>query len=121
MDQQQPNQTSGSAMPPAGSRLDQHKLLSTLAYLSILIVVPFLMAKDDPTVKFHIKQGLVLVIIELIVWVLGMSMFGWQIWPLLQLINLGTFVLAIIGIVNVVQGNQKELPLVGGLAKNFNF
>lgn len=93
-------------------------LMGILAYLGILIIVPFLMAKDDPFVKFHIRQGLVLVIIELAIWVLGS--ISWQFWPLLQLVNLGVLVLAIIGIVNVVNHKEAELPLVGSLAKNFN-
>ena len=95
--------------------------MSVLAYLGILIVIPFIMAKDDPTVKFHIKQGLVLFIIEIAVWAIGTTMFYWQVWQLLQLVNLATLVLAIIGIINVVQGKQKELPLVGSFASHFNF
>ena len=98
----------------------EHKtLMGVLSYLGILVIIPFLMAKDDPFVKFHIKQGLLLVIIELAVWILGSSM--WQLWMLLNLVNLATLVLAIVGIVNVVQGKEKELPLIGGLAKNFTF
>lgn len=98
----------------------EHKtLMGVLSYLGILIIIPFLMAKDDPFVKFHIKQGLLLVIVEIAVWVIGSSM--WQMWTLLSLVNLATIIFSIIGIVNVVQGNQKELPLIGGLAKNFTF
>ncbi len=93
--------------------------MGVLAYLGILIIIPFLMAKDDVFVKFHIKQGLVLVLIEVVVWALGM--FVWHVWMLFGLVRLAILVLAVIGIVNVVQGKQKELPLVGSLAKNFNF
>ena len=126
MNQDQSSQTPPQQqMPPApnsnGAASGHTTLMGVLAYLGILIVIPFIMAKDDPRVKFHIKQGLVLVIIELIVWVIGMSYMFWQIWPLLQLVNLGTLVLAIIGIVNVVQGKEKELPLVGSLAHSFKF
>ncbi len=112
MDEQAPNQTHQPK--------PEHKtLMGVLAYLGILIIIPFLMAKDDPFVKFHIKQGLLLVIVEIAVWVLGSSM--WQLWMLLNLVNLATLILAIVGIVNVIQGNQKELPLIGSLAKNFTF
>lgn len=98
----------------------EHKtLMGVLSYLGILVIIPFLMAKDDPFVKFHIKQGLLLVIVEIAVMVLRSSM--WQLWALLGLINLATLVLSIVGIVNVVQGKQKELPLIGSLAKNFTF
>jgi uncharacterized membrane protein len=93
-------------------------LMAVLAYLGILVIIPFLMAKEDGFVRFHIRQGIVLVIIEIAIWVLG-SM-SWQLWPLLQLVNLGVLVLAIIGIVNVVNNKEAELPLVGSFARNIN-
>ena len=98
----------------------EHKtLMGVLAYVGILIIIPFLMAKDDPFVKFHIKQGLLLVIVEIAVWVIGITM--WQLWTILSLVNLASLVFSIIGIVNVVQGQQKELPLIGALAHKFTF
>ena len=110
--------TGGStqATPIAGG--DKKTLMAVLAYLGILVIIPFLMAKDDAFVKYHIKQGLVLVVIELVVYVVGMMM--WALLPILGIINLAVLVLAIIGIVNVVQGNEKELPLVGSFSKHFN-
>ena len=99
----------------------KNTLMAVLAYLGILIIIPLLMAKSDSFVKFHIKQGLVLVVIELAIWALGMTMIGWQLWQLLQLVNLGVLILAIIGIVNVVQGKEKELPLLGSFSKYFTF
>ncbi len=95
--------------------------MGILAYIGILIVIPFLVDKEDPFVNFHIKQGLVLFIAEVIVWVIQYTGFFFMLWPLIQLINLCVLVLAIIGIVNVVQNKQKELPIVGSLAHNFHF
>ncbi len=97
---------------------DKKTLMAVLAYIGILVIIPFLMAKDDAFVKYHIKQGLVLVVIELIVYVLGMMM--WSLFPILGIVNLAALVLSIIGIVNVVQGKEKELPLVGSFSKHFN-
>ncbi|OGG49656.1 hypothetical protein A2763_03170 [Candidatus Kaiserbacteria bacterium RIFCSPHIGHO2_01_FULL_54_36] len=99
----------------------KNTLMAVLAYLGILVVIPLIVAKGDPFVKFHIKQGLVLVIIELAMWALAMTMLGWQLMPLVQIVNLGVLILAVIGIVNAVQGKEKELPLVGSFARNFNF
>ncbi len=114
MDEQTSNQSQAPQAKP------QHKtLMGVLAYLGILLIIPFLMAKDDPFVKFHLKQGLVLLVIEIIVWILGSSM--WQLWMILNLVQLATLVLSIIGIVNVIQGKQKELPLVGSFSKHFTF
>jgi uncharacterized membrane protein len=93
----------------------KNTLMGVLSYLGPLVIVSFIVAKDDPFVKFHIRQGLVLLVIEAIVWALGM--FMWQFWFLYQLVNLATLILAIIGIMNVVHGKEKELPLVGQFAQ----
>lgn len=102
--------------------MEQHKniAMGVLAYLGPLVIVLYVTAKDDPFVKFHIKQGLVLLAIEVIVWALGVMGF-WRLWMLLNLINLGTLILAIIGIINAVQGSEKELPLVGKFSRYFKF
>ena len=115
----QPNR---NATSPQGSvsTPSNKTLMAVLAYIGILIVIPFFTSKDDSFVKFHLKQGAVLFVIEIIVWVLGMQ-FMWVLAPVLGLINLGLVVLAIIGIVNAVQGKEKELPLIGQFAKHFNF
>ncbi len=98
-------------------------LMGVLAYLGPLVIVSYLVAKDDHFVKFHIKQGLVVFCIEVLVWILS-SMFYWHVsgmYMLIQLLNLATLILSIIGIVNVVQKKEKELPLVGGFASYFTF
>ncbi len=93
-------------------------LMGILAYLGILIIIPYLVAKNDPFVKFHIRQGLVLLVIEVIVSILGIIF--WPMRAIISIINLVTLILTIIGIVNVVQGQEKELPLVGNYARYFN-
>jgi len=94
-------------------------LMGILAYIGPLIVVSYLVAKDDPFVKFHIKQGLLLVIVEVTVWMLMMTL--WILFPLLQLVNLGVLILAIVGIVHAAKSEKKELPFIGHYAKNFKF
>lgn len=88
--------------------------MGVLAYLGPLVILPFLVAKDDPFVNFHLKQGVVLLVIDIILWLGGM--FFTPLYPITGLLSLGTFILAIIGIVNVVNGQQKELPIVGSFA-----
>ena len=94
-------------------------LMGVLSYVGPLVIIPFLTAKEDPFVKFHIKQGLVLVCIEVVLWVVS-SMF-YFLWPIWQIINLALLVMSIIGIINVTQGKEKNLPIVGDWAKHFNF
>ena len=114
---QQQNPTPGQQPAPAKQN---ETLMGILAYLGILIIVPFLMAKDDPFVKFHIKQGLLLVIAEIAIMLLSGALM-YSLWQLVQLIHLALLVFSIIGIINVVKHQQKELPLIGSLAHNFTF
>lgn len=114
MDTQGQSETSSAPQKP-----QVNMLMGILSYLGILVIVPLIAAKDDPFVKFHVKQGLVLAVIEVAVWVLGSVL--WQLWTLWQLVNLAAVVFSIIGIINVAQAKQKELPLVGSFAKYFTF
>jgi uncharacterized membrane protein len=96
-------------------------VMGILAYIGFLVLIPFFVSKDDPTVKFHIKQGLVLLVIEIIVWIIGMMFWSYFVNSLMQLLNIAVLVLSILGIINVVQGKEKMLPLVGQFSKYFTF
>ena len=89
-------------------------ILASLSYVGPLVVVPYLTEKENPFVMFHIKQGLVVLILDLILWVAGwyLGFLG----PILSLVNFGLMVLSIIGIVYALQKKEKELPLVGSFA-----
>ena len=91
-------------------------VMGVLSYLGPLVLIPFLMEKKDEFVKFHIKQGMVLFGLEIVIWLLS-SMF-YSMSMLLNLLNLATFILAIMGVINVIQGQKKELPVIGSLAQN---
>jgi uncharacterized membrane protein len=111
-----------STPPPAGPPPGSHNAntgMAVLSYLSILVVIPLISdAKNDLFVKFHVKQGLVLLISEVIGWVfLAVPFVGWFLAPVLQLIFL---ILIIIGIMNAVNGQTKELPIIGHLARSIN-
>lgn len=101
------------------SNRKQNTLMAILAYIGPLIIISYIIAKDDAFVKFHIKQGLLLVIASAITWILSNSF--WQFWMIINFVNLAIFVLAVIGILNVLRGEQKQLPLIGHLASSFKF
>lgn len=96
---------------------DNNMVMGILAYLGILVIIPFLVARDNPFVKYHIQQGLVLAVCWIGLMVL--SSMIWMFYPIISLVQLGLLVLSIIGIVNVVQKKQVPLPLLGGFAKHF--
>lgn len=91
--------------------------MAVLAY--ILFFVPLLTdAKNDPFVKFHVKQGLVLFISCVINGIIGIIPVINFIMPILSLI---LFIIFIIGILNALGGKQKQLPLIGQFADKFQF
>lgn len=99
--------------------MHKNTLMAVLAYIGPLVIISYAMANNDPFVKFHVKQGLVLIVISLAMWVFRSMM--WNFFMIFNLVHLAVFVLAIIGIINAVQGKEKELPLVGTFAKYFTF
>ena len=92
--------------------------IALLSYLSILFLVPLLAAKEDNFAQYHAKQGLTLFIASVVGMFIGViPILGWILAPF---ISLACIILAIIGLVNVVKGEKKELPLIGQYAKKFN-
>lgn len=87
------------------------KIMAILSYLGFLSLIPYLAEKDNKWVRYHAIQGVNLLIIEAILYVVKMiPLLGWVVgW----LGGIATFVISIIGIVNVCNGEAKELPIVG--------
>lgn len=104
---------------PNTSTMTNNTVMAVLSYIGPLVIVAYLMSKGDEFVKFHTKQGMVVFGIEVLAMIFSPMMYSF--WMILNIVNLATLVLSVIGIVNVIQGNKKELPIVGSLAKNFNF
>ena len=87
--------------------INNNKLMGILCYLGILWLIPFLTAKESPFVKYHLNQGLLVLILGILVAVISwIPVIGW-------LCGVIVFALAIIGIVNVVNGKAQELPIIG--------
>ena len=103
--------------------INQNKGISVFAYLSWLLLIPMFAAKDSEFARFHTNQGLVLAIFETAWWIISpilsllffWSFIGVIITIISWLLNLAFLALAIIGIVNVVQGKAKELPVIGNI------
>ncbi len=101
---------------------DKNKVMGILAYLGILCLVPILAAKDSPFAKYHANQGLVLFLLEIVLWisisvlsiVFSMISLGF-INFFLGLLHLVPLVLMILGIINAASGKCVPLPVIGGI------
>ncbi|NTU67133.1 MAG: hypothetical protein HGB08_04400 [Candidatus Moranbacteria bacterium] len=94
----------------AASDAKENMLWGIIAYLGILCLIPLLAKKDSQFAQFHAKQGLVMAIGGFFAWI---PFFGWMLGLLL-------FVLWIMAIISVVNGEMKPLPVVGELAAKIN-
>ena len=85
--------------------------LALLSYLSVLVLIPIFAGGESRFVRFHANQGLILLIASVLVGALRFVPFlGWILSRIGQLAVLGYMIL---GIVNVVRGRARELPLIG--------
>lgn len=106
------NQTPKTSTP----EINHDTLMGILCYLGPLVLIPYMTSLDDAFVKFHVKQGLVLFGLEVIIYLAHTMFYFGGLYPIIMLLNLGTLLLTIIGIVNVVGRKEAALPLVGQLA-----
>ena len=128
-----PDVPEGPTSPTTDSDIEKYKGLAILGY--ILFVIPLIAAPQSKFARFHANQGLLvflswmaalvvataLVVGKIIVSYFFTSSSLWFIpmfcgcvsYVLPSLMFLGTLVLAVIGIVNAANGEQKQLPLIG--------
>ena len=96
------------------SEVDSGKVMAILSYFGLLVLIPYFSEKNNSFVVFHAKQGLNLLILEVIA-VFATSFISSFIYffsYVSTLVSLAAFVLSIIGIVYAAQGEKKELPVV---------
>ena len=95
-----------------------NKVMAVLCYLWILWLVPLLTDyKNEPFVKFHINQGIILtiawIVVRIAAWIIGFipvlgPIVSWVAW-------IALVVITIIGIINAVNMEEKPLPVIGKL------
>lgn len=104
--------------PNSSFTLNEQTVMAALSYLGLLILIPFFVKKEDPFVRYHLKQGVVLLVPELIVYVAsGLMYFLWPIWNIIWLVFLG---FTIVGIINALTKKEKALPFIGQYASKVN-
>jgi len=100
-----------------GEKKKKNTTMAAVAYL--IFFLPLLTdSKDDPFVKYHVKQGLLLFLVALVLSIFPFfsiigAMINW-------LITVLIIVLVVMGIMNAVNGEEKPLPLIGQFAEKIN-
>ena len=91
--------------------------MGILAYLGILSLIPFLVKDQSSFVRAHAVRGINLFLLEVIAWV-AVGVFSWV--PVLNdilstVVGLASFALSLIGIINVANKEDKDLPFIGNI------
>lgn len=98
---------------------DERRILAAISYIPLLFVIPIILVKNDEFVHSHAKQGFVLFIVELIIWILSKIpiigfLFGYILGILVFLAALYAFIEALIG-------KFWKIPLIGDLSQEIKF
>ncbi len=99
--------------------VEENRIVAAIGYLFILCLLPLLGKKDSKFAQFHGKQGLVLTIASVVLWVADFILILIPIlgWLIMAIAWLGLIILAILGILNALAGKYWEMPFLGKYAK----
>ncbi|MBU1130793.1 hypothetical protein KJ840_01535 [Patescibacteria group bacterium] len=99
---------------PKDKDIEENKMLAAIGYVWILCLIPLFLKRDSKFAQFHAKQGLILFVLELIGWLIfWIPLIGW-------LLFVAVIILAVMGIMNAIQGRYWEMPVLGKYAKKIN-
>lgn len=96
--------------------LDSNVLLASMSYIAVLVLIPiFSGAIKNPFINFHVKQGLVILIGEIIaiiasIWI---SSLGGLLFVLM-------LIASIIGLFTSLHGEKRYIPGIGTIADLFS-
>lgn len=113
----------------SASQVDNSKVFSALTYPLFIVGLIWYLADEkiqkDAFAKYHFKQSLILAIVNVGLWILGSLLFSiiwWRLASLIGSINgIVWLVCSVLGIINVLNGAKKELPVIGHLAEKLRF
>lgn len=92
---------------------DQAKLVAILSYITIIGWVIALVLNMNQKTKlgsFHLRQALIIVLAGMVV--MWIPLVGW-------LLGIILFVLWIIGLIGAINGQEKEIPIIGKYAQDW--
>lgn len=93
------------------NQVAEGKVFAILAYFSILCIIPLILKKDNDFVLFHGRQGLVIFVGEVAVFIMSVVM-PWIFRP-------GMFILLVLsffGFIAVLKGHYLKLPIIAEIA-----
>ncbi len=95
--------------------LPDDRFIAAIGYLGVLCVVPLILKRDSVFAMHHGKQGLVLLIAWMALWIGNViPVLGQIVW---MLGTIALIILMILGVINALHGRMWEMPFLGNFAK----
>ncbi len=91
--------------------VEENKVIAALSYIGVLVFVPLLTKKDSKFAQTHARQGLIMLIVAVVLWVV--PIVGWALEAVVLVVN-------IIALVNALQGKYWKIPLAHDLSLKLN-
>lgn len=100
-------------------------LMLVLSYLGLLALIPYLTKKEDPEIHWHAKNGVGLLILDVVVWVVFMiitwvlpsNLLGCGVGMIQCVVWIGILVLHVYCIIQAVGGKRPRIPVVTDFAE----
>lgn len=84
----------------SGGPSQEQKIWGVAAYLWVLSLVVLVARKNDPYVRFHANQGVLLLAL-------------WVVFLLMPPLQIAVILIALVGIFKAFQGEEWEIPVIG--------
>lgn len=108
MDEQQTPTPPAPATPATqDSDIVENKDIAALGYIWVLSLFVYFYRRNSPFVRHHARQGIVLFILSIVIWMI--PVVG-------RFLELGVLALVIMGFLNAAQGKYAPLPLIYALS-----
>ena len=112
--------------PPGGgpAMSSDRTIMLILSYLGILSLIPFFIKKDDPEVQWHAKNGVALLLAE-VVWCVAQIAIAFAHIPVLGCVSglvgclvwIGFLALSVLCIVKAVNGQRFRIPMITDMSE----
>ncbi len=99
--------------------VEEGKALAWLSYLNVLVIIPILLQRDNPYTRFHIRQGLALLIVTIIWGFVSLLPVIGKVLSLLGSVYI--LIMTVMGVLDALSGRERELPLLSNIAKLIEF
>lgn len=94
-------------------KTEEGKAAAILGYIPFMCFVPLIKMKDNPFAVNHGKQGLILFVIEILAVLFLLPKISDFFWSAVIILCV---ILALVGILNAVQGKSFKIPYIGDWA-----